>query len=405
MESRQIKKIILYKNQMTAAYVFQDNQGHESRETIGVQEHCDPPQGTYSAKVITGTLHWTTSASCTRPLGFIIRNDSHQYTQLTIPKGFKVVRTFEFEVSDAAVGGVENASETGGQGLGPGSMKGGTSQDPGGAVTYYDPRDEILQEIAALPQHIKEFLTSDKGRPLRPQDYEIVLRIGKRLEFEGVSELELYDLKNRARRARSWAETEASFDRVFEERSSRQQQRARNVAEREDLEVRLSTDITGLYVNVYRRYYDVTKGSKDSFLFSKEAAALREELNAELPQYGFRDVADFEKTINDYLASFTNETLAIASDLLLKFDYILTREKAKFKSPQSRTQSGCGKDWPGKANRPVKLPAGGGSVTKSQPRTIGCYGYFRERSVIWRFRAEETSYRANEGTSARSEGA
>ncbi|MBM7113167.1 hypothetical protein I3V78_06410 [Archangium primigenium] len=127
------------------------------------------------------------------------------------------------------------------------------------------------------------------------------------------------------------------------------EQRKRDAILRE----RLKTRLYGLEP-VYRKYkfYLSLKGSlasipsRDEFgvrdpnheFILKRLTAARDELLVLLRRYGFAAIEDFESTIQAYAAAFQEETVAIAMEMMFKYDQLLHLEDQKYQDSAQITQ-------------------------------------------------------------------
>ncbi|RQO37544.1 hypothetical protein DBR39_11655 [Chryseobacterium sp. KBW03] len=57
----------------------------------------------------------------------------------------------------------------------------------------------------------------------------------------------------------------------------------------------------------------------------------QEELNKKAKKYGFKDLTDFENTINEYLDSFRGETINLVQDYIHKYEHLLYEEEIRLK--------------------------------------------------------------------------
>lgn len=331
-ERKKIKKIILDK-QSGVEILELDPEG---TETLSVMEHCNPQAGTYTAHVKTSAdrpeqLDWVTdqNVGCAEKKGFIART-----TEPRTIGTLQGVTTLEFEVRDAPVGPVTGESTTGGGGGDAGQEAPSTA--PGRSVR------EIWRDISELPQYIQEALIDPKaGRMATAEVYESLLRIGRKLLDAGVTADELFEFKQTWGRSGSYeyAEFEANIDRYLVERANRFAAREQNITSREKFRA-------GLFGReaLYKRYVDLkAKLKKTGALLAVAGTTVetagvspdlikeRDELQADLIQAGFPGgIPEFEQLIQNFEASFERETLALAFDLIRKYDYLLSREYAQF---------------------------------------------------------------------------
>ena len=244
------------------------------------------------------------------------------------------VQEFTLKVIGGSGGAAETTAGAGG-GTGapePEGRAGAATEGTEGAAADGSRGANAWAEIKKLPEHIRDFLVDERGRRLKPEDAERVLQIGLRLEAEGVTPEELFDYKRRAGAARDVADFERSIGNFLDVRRTKRAARAENVVERE----RVGTKLYGLeeLYQKYRQYKAAERLSRmgPTAAFGQQMArSLLEELNRELPRHDFAGVAEFEQHILVFRAAFQREALAIAFDLLLRYEYLLTREQAKFK--------------------------------------------------------------------------
>ena len=193
---------------------------------------------------------------------------------------------------------------------------------------------EVWRDIQALPEHIQEFVTNKYSRATTVEDYERALRIGKKLHSAGVSPDEMYQYTKITDKSKSYSEK--SVDAFLTARSTQQ-------AEREQLVVERGKAEAGLFGReaLYRRYRSLKAKVKSvesligvaanvmdvSPVFGKE----RDDLDADLVKAGFPNgIVDFEKRIKNYEKLFEQGTLAIALEVLLKYERLLNREYKHF---------------------------------------------------------------------------
>jgi hypothetical protein len=195
----------------------------------------------------------------------------------------------------------------------------------------------VWQDIQALPRHIQEFVTSRSGLGAPAEDYERALRIGRKLQSAGVSPDEMFQYAKGAAKGRSFSDK--NVDEFLSARSTRQAEREQNVVERAKAEARLSGRDT-----FYQRYRDLLAGVRRSQSLAAAAGTsievtgvspdlikARDELDADLINAGFAGGIDgFVERTKEYEKAFERETLALALDLLLKYEHLLHREHDRF---------------------------------------------------------------------------
>lgn len=187
-------------------------------------------------------------------------------------------------------------------------------------------RDEVLFEYEAiknLPPQLKELIKlTTGGKELSPADYDKLFAIIKKLEQLPPGLIGDYASKV-TKTTTDLDAFDASIDRYIAEMAGRTAQ-----AEERD---KIQTKLAGLE-EVYKKYQTykllLTTGSGGGLMtpesagaglaVAREAGKLREELDAELPRYGFAGVTEFEAFIKKFEQAFELESANIAKDVLAK---------------------------------------------------------------------------------------
>ncbi|HYR12440.1 MAG TPA: DUF4157 domain-containing protein, partial [Longimicrobium sp.] len=225
----------------------------------------------------------------------------------------------------------------------PGQRLGHSRDDQAMAGYWRVLRDELVrqrQSIEALPEPLRRLLFDENGtRTLRPQDYATVLRIAARLSALTPAELADYRSKVNAETT-DWSALEASVERYLAERAARRQ----SVAEREAIRTRLY-GLEDLYrmLGEYRSLQTSVRmtPARDEFGVSDPVRpqmdrALRDtetRLLAGLRAHGFASIEEFEAAIRQYADAFERETVAIAGDLLARYEHLLFQAERQYRSP------------------------------------------------------------------------
>lgn len=210
---------------------------------------------------------------------------------------------------------------------------------------------EVWKDIQALPKDIQELVINPKeGRAAGAagvQDYETALRIGQKLASAGVTSDEIYDFVKTLHGNRRY--TEANIDTFLAERSREQKKRKQNLAGRQKSEAKLfgREDLYKRYVALYdleARFTHLGNGHSESELYQSfietrksrpdlgwpDITPTRVQLQLDLIAAGFPDdIADLESFVQNYEKTFERETLAIAYDVLRKYEHYLNREQEK----------------------------------------------------------------------------
>jgi hypothetical protein len=207
-------------------------------------------------------------------------------------------------------------------------------------------RDEVLfqhEYIANLPPKVKELIKfSTKGKNMTPADYDKLFAIAKKIQKMPAEQISDYASKVTATTTDLNA-FEASLDKYIAEMAVRASQR-----EERD---RIQTKLVGLE-EVYKKYR-----AHRSALFTEAMSAgmsaaaaqsgvagvpvnigttassmYREELEKELPRYGFASLTEFEVFIKKFEKAFEQESVNIAKDLLAKYAGKLYQESERYKN-------------------------------------------------------------------------
>ena len=223
-----------------------------------------------------------------------------------------------------------------------GEKLGTSAEDKKMAEYWMALRDELLRQrkdVEALPAPIKDFIfTEDAPQSVEPKDYATVLRIAEKLT--ALSEAELADYKSKViGETTDWSRFEASVDRYLAERARRRA----SLEEREKIKTRLFGMKT-----LYAKYKEYRALQGASSLPSRDEFGVRDpnvyefresfkkseaDLISGLKRAGFGSIADFERTIREYEAAFEKETVAIALDMLARYEHVLYEEEKKYRDP------------------------------------------------------------------------
>jgi hypothetical protein len=195
------------------------------------------------------------------------------------------------------------------------------------------------RKLDALPPEIRKLLLNNNaGSPIKPGDFQHVLRIASKLAE--LSPAELAEYKSRvAGRAEDWSDFEASVDRFISEHQ-----------EREALEKEVLKLETWLYdlKPLYERYRAHLRQQKNNALLAKSHTPMGAgtalgsqssinktdaELEADLIKAGFPDgITGFEKLIRAYEASFFKETQVIARVMLDQYTHLRWTQEQQYRN-------------------------------------------------------------------------
>jgi hypothetical protein len=213
--------------------------------------------------------------------------------------------------------------------------------DSGKQELWRSIRDELLFEYEAirnLPPQVKQlikFVTG--GKELTPADYDKLFAIIKKIESLPAGQIGDYASKVTGTTSDLNA-FEASLDKYIAQMATR--------AAQDEQRDGVQTKLVGLE-EVYKKYQLyrtlLSSGSTGGLISPygagaglvvvREAEKLRQELDAELPRYGFAGVSEFEAFIKKFEDAFELASASIANDVLGKYAGALYREAERYKNP------------------------------------------------------------------------
>jgi hypothetical protein len=215
--------------------------------------------------------------------------------------------------------------------------------EAGNAALWRSIRDEVLfqhQYIANLPDNVKAIIhTSITGKELTPADYDQLFRIGKKIEGLPPGAAADYASKITGTAA-DLTTLEAAVDHYAAERT------ARDAADADRTSVH--NKLLGLdeVYKLYRQYsrqliteavspmMKVTNiGLKKLGVPVQTADDVRDELEKQLPRYGFATIAAFGAYISRFKQGFEDGAVQITKDLLGKYAGKLYKEQERYKDP------------------------------------------------------------------------
>jgi hypothetical protein len=225
----------------------------------------------------------------------------------------------------------------------PGEPLGHSPADQAMAPYWQALRDELLRQrkaIADLPPPVRELMFAGDDRSLAPGTYGDVLRIAGKLQTLSGDELTGLQDRLSARAAQGdWSNFERYVDSYLAERLAR-----RNAAQdRNGLAGRLA-DAKPLY----DRYRQLTGLQHTSGLALSAAGAGMPgvpavperapntewaKLTADLRGAGFDSVADFAAAVEAWREAFRVETVAVAGDLLDRYEASLAKAERTYRAP------------------------------------------------------------------------
>lgn len=193
------------------------------------------------------------------------------------------------------------------------------------------------QKLDAVPPALKDVLNA--SATFTPENYEILLRLAGKLTPLSSVDLADYTSKTNADPS-DLEEFEAAIDRYLAERARRQEE----LKKREQIK----TQLYGLE-RVYETYLHSKEakavaslrptaggdpGKYEAADYNKERAArLEAELTAGLKHYKIASIQEFEQAIQAYEATFEKETMALAFDMLARYEHVLFEEEKKYQKP------------------------------------------------------------------------
>jgi hypothetical protein len=222
----------------------------------------------------------------------------------------------------------------------------GTSpKDQAEAQYWIAVRDQLVRakkSIDELPANVKAFLFhGDAPRSVEPADYQTVLNIAEKLKKLSDAELADYESKVNAT-AYGWADMDASIDRYLAARAERKKEEEQHEA--------TAAQLFGLE-ELYRLWKDwkSLKGSASMIVGTDEfgvrdpnkplvqnwAEQRKVRLEDGLRARGIASIDDFETMIENYRVAFRDETVALALEVLAKYEHVLFEEKKKYSRPET----------------------------------------------------------------------
>lgn len=215
--------------------------------------------------------------------------------------------------------------------------------EPGKADLWRSIRDEVLfqhQYLVNLPDKVKALIhTSIAGRDLAPADYDQLFRIAKKIE--ALPPGAAADYANKITGSTTdLSAFEAAIDGYRSELAGREQADTDRTA--------VQNKLLGLE-EVYKLYRQYTATATAEAL-SPEAAVgtaiakklgakvqtagdMREQLEQQLPRYGFASIAEFATYIAKFEQAFEDSAVRITLDILAKYAGKLYRESQRYQDP------------------------------------------------------------------------
>ncbi|WP_185287895.1 peptidoglycan-binding protein [Chryseobacterium lactis] len=153
-------------------------------------------------------------------------------------------------------------------------------------------------------------------------------------KYLGITDQQWEDMNNKATASTSSAlDLKESVEKYLEKSKAREAEtNNRNI---------LETQLYGLkdFYKEYIRYVDYLKSSATSSSNSNlpDVSPLfmipkwKEELNKKAKKYGFKDLTDFENTVNKYQEAFRSETIHLAEDYMDEYEHLLYKEEIRLK--------------------------------------------------------------------------
>ncbi|MFF7475881.1 hypothetical protein [Streptomyces sp. NPDC008092] len=221
-------------------------------------------------------------------------------------------------------------------GLGPDVRLGTGPEDAVLRARWLSARADVLHEheqrrdLAALPEGVRRILFAG-GRQATPEDYEALLRLGRKLT--GLTEAQRKEYLGRVTGSTaSWADLDASVDRYLA------------VVRRRDSEAR-ATDTAAstlfgcedLYL-IWARTKELRAGSAyaDEAASSDAYTALvgelmdaEAQLRAALARHGFAHEGAFRDATETYRLRFRDEAATLGTDILAFYDHMLHEERTR----------------------------------------------------------------------------
>lgn len=153
-------------------------------------------------------------------------------------------------------------------------------------------------------------------------------------KYLGITDQQWEDMHNKATASTSSAlDLKESVEKYLEKSKARE-------TETKNRDI-LETQLYGLkdFYKEYIRYVDYLKSSATSSSNSNlpDVSPLfmipkwKEELNKKAKKYGFKDLTDFENTVNKYQEAFRSETIHLAEDYMDEYEHLLYKEEIRLK--------------------------------------------------------------------------
>ena len=198
----------------------------------------------------------------------------------------------------------------------------------GAAALWLMIRNEVLfqlDHIRNLPPAVTELIkTGVRGRELTPEDYDQLFAVAKKIERMPVGQSADFASKVTGKTT-NLGVFEASLDHYIAQAAARDAQ----TKERDNIQ----TKLLGLE-EVYKKYrsYKLLRDSP-SDKTGIVRAHLGAELDAELQQYHFAGLADFEAYIKKFEQAFEQGAQSIVGDVLAKFGGKLFKDSERLNNP------------------------------------------------------------------------
>ncbi|MFI7649198.1 DUF4157 domain-containing protein [Micromonospora sp. NPDC049460] len=189
---------------------------------------------------------------------------------------------------------------------------------------------EQRRQIAELPEDVRQIVLSG-DRPLAPEDYATALTLAHKLS--GLTKAQRADYRSTAAAATTWAELDASIERYLLDQQVREAETARTEAAEatlfgcEDL-YRLRERRNDLRKKVIQ----ASAGAAHQSGPIAELDRLNAEFDAALARHGFADEAEFAAAVDTYRVRFRAEAVAIALDVLARYDQQLHEERRRLRT-------------------------------------------------------------------------
>ncbi|GAA0316799.1 hypothetical protein GCM10010302_64860 [Streptomyces polychromogenes] len=228
-----------------------------------------------------------------------------------------------------------------GSGVAPGTRLGTGAQDAALRGRLRGARADALlahvrrREIEALPAEVKNILfgggAATGGRPVAPEDYETVLRLGRKLGALSRPRLRDYLARTDAGTT-SWTELEDSVERFLAGERARENERLRTDAAAATL-----FGCEDLYLLWRRRWNLMTEVSLSEAGLGPHRLTELTEADARfrdsLHRHGFADEQAFRTAIETYRLRFRDGAVALALDVLARYDHMLYEARKDLTAP------------------------------------------------------------------------